>query len=578
MFRSFLAPLLSLALLVNAQTSGVIDCSQWDTDPATSAPLPCTEYVSHDVSGSILTVYHFTDDWHPDRAGATITGLDRIGDAAWEALTTYVSFVSKPLNIKLVLVAFLVEEPTGGDTAASTSQASDLDTCYVRVPQSTATDSNIELVKQTVAHELYHCVEFKNTVGFTKAELNGETASGWWIEGAADYFSNVVYPYSNTEWDVNIDYIPSVPLYINDPYGCNMFFQFLASNLDDPSINKWIAEQPLEEDIYVERSRLSQDSLIQTQFPQFAQRFAEALIKDTDGSYIPVRPMDKNTLDTTLAEGESKDLPLTAPPFSIIVYTAAIPSGQTIDVSFDTTDPQTDLYFRKAGDAMTPFAPFTALQTISTSCEPSSGAVETYEFLFVSTADQDYAAGTLHLTRTPAPECPEDTGAGSCADTGLPIDPCIFGHWSLDISTLQTTIERGLAAQGVTSISNLVIDGTGTFAVDTPDACSFVYDQTHISMDVDAGDLTVHTDTLFNGDVQGSYVQTKDGEFCLKDGQGTGEAVISSSVFSTPITWPLGEFAVPTMRMQYTCTETSLEIRGMEGSVQHWIYAYARTM
>ncbi|KAG0022998.1 hypothetical protein BGZ81_008291 [Podila clonocystis] len=285
--------------------------------------------------------------------------------------------------------------------------------------------------------------------------------------------------------------------------------------------------------------------------------------------------MDQNTLDTTLVEGESKDIPLAIPAFAFIAYNATIPSGQTIDISFVTTDPQTDLYFRKAGDAMTPFAHFTTLQTVSTSCQPASGATETYEFLFVSTADQDYATGTLRLTRIPAPACPE-----TCADTGLPIDSCIIGHWSLDISTLQTTIERGLAAQGVISISNLAIDGTGTFAVDTPDACSFTYDQTHIVIDADVlgvADVlgfTPHTDTLFNGEIQGSYVQTKDGEFCLKDGRSSGEAI--TDVLGASITWPLEKFAMPTMRMQYTCTDTTLEIWGMEGSVQYWVYAYSR--
>ncbi|KAG0275455.1 hypothetical protein BGZ95_008772 [Linnemannia exigua] len=570
MFRSFLAffLLLRLILPVNALPLAPIDCSQWDPDPF-QAPLPCTEYTFHAVSFSNLNVYHFAEGWNSNNAANA--GLERVSNAALETLTSYAPFITGPLNIKLVLVASFPGEYA--KDLAVTKIGPDQDTCNVLVLLSTATNSDIELVKQTVAHELYHCVEYKNTVGFTKAGLDGEAASVWWIEGAADYFSNMVYPYSNTEWLSNINYIPSVPLYINDPYGCNLFFQFLASNLDDASINKWIAEQPLEDDVYVERSRLSQDSLMQAQFPQFAQRFAEALIKDTDGSYIPVRPMDLNTLDATLAEGESKDLPIAVPSFSFIVYTATIPNGQTIDIRFDTTDPQTDLYFRKAGDVMTPFAPFVISQTISTSCQSTSGATEPYEFLFVSTANQDYATGTLHLTRTPNPECPED---GSCADTGLPIDPCILGHWSLDISTLQSTIERGLADQGITSVSNLAIGGTGTFAVDTPDVCTFAYDQTHIAMDVDSAGLTVHTDTLFNGDVQGSYVQTKDGEFCLKDGQGNGEAIISSDLFET-ITWPLGKFAVPTMRMQYTCTDTTLEIRGMEGSAQYWVYAYSRT-
>lgn len=96
-------------------------------------------------------------------------------------------------------------------------------------------------------------------------------------------------------------------------------------------------------------------------------------------------------------------------------------------------------------------------------------------------------------------------------------------------------------------------------------------------MDVDAAGLTVHTDTLFNGDIQGSYVQTKDGEFCLKSGQAIGEAIMSIGESETRITWPLEKFAVPTMRMQYTCTDTTLEITAMEGLAQHWVYAYSRT-
>ena len=55
---------------------------------------------------------------------------------------------------------------------------------------------DIEYFKQSIAHEIFHCFQILNL----QEQFTGRaTFSRWWMEGTAEYFSNVVYPFVDHE-------------------------------------------------------------------------------------------------------------------------------------------------------------------------------------------------------------------------------------------------------------------------------------------------------------------------------------------------------------------------------------------
>jgi hypothetical protein len=88
------------------------------------------------------------------------------------------------------------------------------------------TDLNTDKYKQVVAHELFHCVQdysFPNTKPYG--------THSWWMEGSADYFSNLVYPQADLEWEfLNLFDSKSPNVSILDmTYENFVFFQFMGN-------------------------------------------------------------------------------------------------------------------------------------------------------------------------------------------------------------------------------------------------------------------------------------------------------------------------------------------------------------
>lgn len=53
--------------------------------------------------------------------------------------------------------------------------------------------------KQTIAHELWHCVQYQH-FGTVPFEASGVLSEDWWADGGAEFFSAIVYPQANDEW------------------------------------------------------------------------------------------------------------------------------------------------------------------------------------------------------------------------------------------------------------------------------------------------------------------------------------------------------------------------------------------
>ena len=92
---------------------------------------------------------------------------------------------------------------------------------------------NLDQFKQAVAHELFHCYQAWNY----PAVVNLYSANRWWVEGGAEYFSNVVYSAVDYEHRATpyFDANSTLKSILDMAYENAVFFQYLANQMGGPA-------------------------------------------------------------------------------------------------------------------------------------------------------------------------------------------------------------------------------------------------------------------------------------------------------------------------------------------------------
>ncbi len=142
-----------------------------------------------------------------------------------------------------------------------------------------------EHFQQTMAHELFHCFQTWNISAGTGEITMG---NGWWKEGTAEYFSNVVYPTTNTEWRWVTDFdkkSATKPLY-RLSYENTVFFQYLGNVMGNGGLIELLKNLPKSDDPMVTADALAAAPGMQETFHQFAQTWADHRIADTGGGFL----------------------------------------------------------------------------------------------------------------------------------------------------------------------------------------------------------------------------------------------------------------------------------------------------
>jgi hypothetical protein len=99
-----------------------------------------------------------------------------------------------------------------------------------------------DFFRQDVAHEMFHCFQGNNLVDTAGANIS---AIAWWLEGTAEYWSNVVYPDVNEEHTRTKsldDLIRTTPLFLIR-YPNFLFFQYMANkfgNRPELAVLSWL--------------------------------------------------------------------------------------------------------------------------------------------------------------------------------------------------------------------------------------------------------------------------------------------------------------------------------------------------
>ncbi len=297
--------------------------------------------------------------------------------------------------------------------------------CQVIVYPHAITDAtnkkSVEVFKQTIAHEVFHCFQVWNIPSHTTA--NYPSGTEWWVEGTAEYFSNVVYPTANDEWSRVDDFdrnSATKPLY-QLSYENTVFFQYLGQTLGNARLIELLKSLPGDSDPKVSADALAAVPGMQTTFHEFAQTWADRQIPDTGGGFLPNTTYIASS-DQLVVGGP--DHQLEAQPLLLKRYLFIFPPENIYQVS-------TQFSGAEGMSSARPDYTTGTWANLTPEIGPGCDEEKKYVFLLTSAAQStDSRTGTLHASfeedenckPTPEPQ-PSHQGQTACDHPYLPLRP-----------------------------------------------------------------------------------------------------------------------------------------------------------
>ena len=344
-FLSILSSFLSAAVLLVAAVpydrahdcnllfakNGTISKAEYDPSfqhCAIDADAPTT------VAGINTHIYHFNEDqgWVDDEIHEILLTAAR--EAMTEAITVYSAIATIP-----EVYLFLVRESWNKLDQADTWIAVPGEPCRVRLMWDSMRAKPLATNKQTIAHELFHCVQFQQ-FGPEAMLKSGITAHDWWIEGGADFFSAIVYPNVNDEWNWSQWYRPSQPLWKHS-YAASVFFEWLYNNPDGgtsaSALWEWMKTFSVNWDWLSEASRVAALPQMADWFPSFIEAYEGKGIPDTDGISVVPRyyPMPTHRFTTSISKNShSSQHAIKVVSFTGDLSATELKEGQTLSLSY----------------------------------------------------------------------------------------------------------------------------------------------------------------------------------------------------------------------------------------------------
>lgn len=262
----------------------------------------CFEYRGGDVGGSRYRIF-YPASWRGNRAPEVVRAMDRLPQteqALRDTLTAYTR-LGTFRNVN-VIFSGLIYSDAGVNAGAYTNVPTETEPCPLvlyapifQLPEA--------YFKQTIAHELFHCFQHWNFPQQT--DVIGTEAENWWVEGTAEYFSNVVYPDTNYEYRFinDFDTRSSRESILQMEYENFLFFQFLAHTIQHRGIFDLIRTLPTSGGEAEQLTALSRYPQMNVYFQSFALSYIDRNIRDTtaSGALIPVNPVLGTPLEITAA-------------------------------------------------------------------------------------------------------------------------------------------------------------------------------------------------------------------------------------------------------------------------------------
>jgi hypothetical protein len=408
--------------------------SLWAEGFSSPTPTICFEYAERLVAGTDIYLY-YPSSWTADEPKRAYLASFMQGAAA--AVTVYNTYGPDPLPpVTMVVTELPGVNPTTGNRdnsllAFARSEAVPSLDCYIALFPSLFVKTQAQAM-QAVAHEMFHCYEYKNLSAQTTGPAR--SANEWWVEGAAEYFSNVVYPATNFEhqWLPELpDVMRSLSLF-SWTYKSFIFFQYLENRpeVGVHGILQLLRTMPVRGSRAEQMDALSAYPNMSVIFHEFALAVADQRIMDTDGSVIS---FDVPTQVET--DFGSDPAAFNASPFNVTIWPVTFARG--FDFTLTPTLTGSGLSDFRQASLPGEWGPLPS--ELSTSCAEAQD-------LFVLTQTGATDAAEYDIQVSPGTR----TAANSC-------DTCLVGSWQMDnssylthLNTLIGQIAPGLVYTGIT--------------------------------------------------------------------------------------------------------------------------------
>jgi hypothetical protein len=428
--------LITLALVSRAALAADFDCqSLWSEKlfPGQPNSFQCVETFS---SGG-QKIYRYRDGW--TGAADEQAVVNQMQVALTDSIAKYSGFGKIPA---MTLIYTGLESEDGPEVMATTygQLLNATHSCPVLVFKGIKKYKMTEAFrKQTIAHEVFHCFQAANYrehmfgPGGNVVPLNKEY-TGWWVEGTAEYFSNVVYPTANQEFEKMASYFQDSIIVEEDPYSTEAFFQSYANNnpagvLGVLNLIKLLPKDGVKVD---QLNALSKTPGIGRDFHTFAKEFANELIADAGGEFLPTKFVEN--YHVTPVPPSNEDFKMKVKPFTIKTMDLAFAKGGRYTVTLMPVQSSTGIMLsyreKKLGSTVWVPAMPGAPMEFNTSCYDQD---REYDFLMTSTAE-GYPEQELTLKV-------EYTDVPCLCNDQVKFDSCLVGNWELDNSTLDSLLK-----------------------------------------------------------------------------------------------------------------------------------------
>ncbi|TAK13298.1 MAG: hypothetical protein EPO32_05780 [Anaerolineae bacterium] len=533
-----------------------------DGFPDARTPVyPCFKHGDRVIDGHLYRVY-YPLAWHGDHS------RDEFYDATLAAVELSIDKYNDYGSVFPIYFVFSIL-PDERDTADMTIYASTDTRWFKQRPERPETEGpdteacpviinpaamalGIAAFKQTIAHEIFHCFQAWNL----ERQFNGPGEdSWWWGDGTAEYFSNLVYPSTDAEYDFadSFNWMSQTDPLTTMSYENFVFFQFLGNTIGEEGVIALLRTLPTTPGRAAQLAALAAVPGMEETFEAFVRSVLDQTLMDSSGRLMHLKlPLDANDV-VRFSDIGIRDF--SAEPFVFARYIVIFDSEKSFAV--ETLSVGVGRSSWRAGATMGGWAPLPT---------PVTGGCEDLPYLMYV------------ITTTPAAVRTESLAATSV--TEAPCDECLLGRWEATNGSVLAYMQSIIAAGGedvptvesATGVMFLQFGSSGTGAGG--------YENLKIHETGVGGNANTEVFVTFEGFSSGPY--TADGFEMVGLGQST-EIMVTVQIIANGVsvgtsTVPIGaEYALgSTIPTAYICDGDTLttypQLEGVVVEPIEWIH------
>ena len=297
-----------------------------------------------------------------------------------------------------------------------------------------AWDSGPEEFEQVVAHEAWHCVQHYD--GFPETVPAG---TAWYIEGGAEFFSNVAYPSNNHEISSTLTFDSrslTMPLH-RLSYDAWIWWQYLSNQYSE----RYVA------DLHRSMTQsggngVDQIADLDEMFHNFIVEFTAGTIKDQDGGAIDRAHQYLFIVGDITKEFAGRERTIPVEQFVGARFQLAYqPKLRVFQSDVTTTGGRFSAVERQQREIL---SEWTGLPP-----EVRSKCNDKAWYVFVGTSLEADQTFTMQIDRVEEAAC----------------DPCVLGTWSMRLDTFKSMIQNGMAAEGGALPDGITWDFGGAYNI-----------------------------------------------------------------------------------------------------------------